>query len=56
MLGAYEWRESVVAGGLISYGARLTSVFRQLGIYARKILKGASPADLPVQQPTNLSW
>jgi putative ABC transport system substrate-binding protein len=49
---SYEWRESVAAGGLISYGAKLTSVFRQLGSYAGKILGGAKPADLPVQQPT----
>ena len=48
----YEWRESVAAGGLISYGPRLTSVFRQLGGYAGEILKGANPGDLPVQQPT----
>jgi len=48
---SYEWRESVAAGGLISYGARLTSVFRQLGSYAGKILKGANPGDLPVEQP-----
>jgi putative ABC transport system substrate-binding protein len=48
----YEWRESVAAGGLISYGPNLAGVFRQLGIYAGKILKGAKPGDLPVQQPT----
>jgi putative ABC transport system substrate-binding protein len=48
----YEWRESVAGGGLISYGPKLTSVFRQLGIYAGKILTGAKPGDLPVEQPT----
>src|SRR5207249_929245 len=48
----YTGREFPAAGGLISYGASLTSVFRQLGVYAGKILNGAKPADLPVQQPT----
>jgi putative ABC transport system substrate-binding protein len=48
----YAWREFADAGGLISYGPSLTSAFRLLGAYAGKVLKGAKPADLPVQQPT----
>ena len=48
----YAWRDFAAGGGLISYGARVADVSRQLGIYAGKILKGAKPADLPVQQPS----
>jgi putative ABC transport system substrate-binding protein len=48
----YEVRQFPAAGGLISYGSRLSSVYRQLGEYAGQILKGAKPADLPVQQST----
>jgi putative ABC transport system substrate-binding protein len=50
----YAWREFAASGGLISYGPSLTSAFRLVGHYAGKVLKGAKPADLPVQQPTTL--
>jgi putative ABC transport system substrate-binding protein len=46
----YVWREFVAAGGLISYGTDLADTMRQAGVLAGKILKGAKPADLPVQQ------
>ena len=48
----YEWREFAEEGGLISYGPNQISNGRQLGIYVGKVLNGAKPADLPVEQPT----
>src|ERR1700704_5615853 len=48
----YEWGGYADAGGLISYGANLLDEYRRVGPYVVKILKGASPADLPIEQPT----
>ena len=48
----YAWREFAASGGLISYGASLSSALRLVGAYAGKVLKGAKPAEMPVQQAT----
>ena len=48
----YQWKEHVEAGGLISFGPNLAAMFRQTGTIVVKILKGAKPSELPVEQPT----
>src|ERR1700730_7880945 len=51
---SYPFREDAVAGGLMSYGPIRADVFRLVGTYTGRILKGAKPADLPVQQSTKV--
>ena len=48
----YQWKENVENGGLVSYGPSLVQLWRQAGNIAAKLLKGAKPADMPVEQPT----
>jgi putative ABC transport system substrate-binding protein len=52
----YQFREHAAAGGLMSYGIDLTDVYRQVGIYAARVLKGTKPADLPVMEPTKFEF
>ena len=53
---AYPWRAGPEAGGLLSCGMNLPAAWRRVTVYVDKILKGAKPADLPVEQPTSSNW
>jgi putative tryptophan/tyrosine transport system substrate-binding protein len=53
---AYSTREEAEAGGLMSYGTHIPDMWRQIGVYAGQVLKGAKPADLPVVQPTKFEF
>jgi putative ABC transport system substrate-binding protein len=53
MPAMYQWPEMAEAGGLAGYGPRITEWYRQLARVLAKVLRGAKPADLPIEQPTN---
>lgn len=52
MMSIFDLRDYAVAGGLLSYGTNLAEMYRQVGVYAGRILRGVAPKELPVEQPT----
>ena len=54
--GMFQSKENVAAGGLMAYGASLPDLFRRAAAYGHRILRGAKPADLPVELPTKFDF
>ena len=54
--GMYPWQEAVFAGGLMAYGTSVTANYRRAAYFVDRILKGTSPADLPVEQPMTFEF